>query len=170
MIASHQSSLLKDEAALRERAKETEKSGELQRPDDWHAWHVIPGEVEFWHGSANRLHRRLCYRRGRMERGTHVAWSHEPLLCVEGSHHRPDARDRPQGARTFTELTAVNRPSRAEFLEHLADADVLVCRSSVEVDAEAFDVARHLRAVIRAGNGLDNINVTRAEADGVEVS
>lgn len=63
VIASHQSRALEDEDSLRERAKEIEESGELDRPDDWHAWHVIPDEVEFWHGSANRLHRRLCYRR-----------------------------------------------------------------------------------------------------------
>ncbi|MDO5618526.1 NAD(P)-dependent oxidoreductase [Kocuria sp.] len=71
---------------------------------------------------------------------------------------------------SFTELAVVNRPTRAQFLGQLADTDVLVCRSSVKVDAEAFDVANHLRAVIRAGNGLDNIDVTRAEADGVELS
>ncbi|MDO5618527.1 pyridoxal 5'-phosphate synthase [Kocuria sp.] len=64
VIASHQSRPLQDEDTLRERAKIIEESGELQRPDEWHAWHVIPDEVEFWHGSANRLHRRLCYRRG----------------------------------------------------------------------------------------------------------
>lgn len=62
VIASHQSRALEDEDSLRERAKKIEESGELSRPGDWHAWHVIPYEVEFWHGSADRLHRRLCYR------------------------------------------------------------------------------------------------------------
>lgn len=64
VIASHQSRPLEDEDILRERVKDIEESGDLQRPDAWHAWHVIPDEVEFWHGSVNRLHRRLCYRRG----------------------------------------------------------------------------------------------------------
>ena len=63
VMASHQSRVLEDEDTLRNRAKHIEESGELRRPEDWHAWHVIPAEVEFWHGSADRLHRRLHYRR-----------------------------------------------------------------------------------------------------------
>ena len=61
VIASQQSRELRDEAALKRRAEAIQMKGELARPDDWHAWHVVPYEVEFWHGRTDRLHRRLCY-------------------------------------------------------------------------------------------------------------
>ncbi|PNL17686.1 3-phosphoglycerate dehydrogenase [Micrococcus sp. FDAARGOS_333] len=70
----------------------------------------------------------------------------------------------------FTQLTVVERPTRSEFLALVSNADVLICRSSVVVDAEALDCAPHLRAVIRAGNGLDNIDAAHAGLLGVTVS
>ena len=33
----------------------------FERPADWGGFRLVPEEVEFWHGEANRLHRRLRY-------------------------------------------------------------------------------------------------------------
>ncbi|MGD2145642.1 MAG: D-2-hydroxyacid dehydrogenase [Anaerolineae bacterium] len=47
--------------------------------------------------------------------------------------------------------------------------EALVIRSRTKVRAPLIDKATHLRAVIRAGVGLDNVDVDYAEAKGVEV-
>lgn len=62
-IASAQSQPLESEAELRREAESVQASGHLVRPDHWHAWWIEPTEVEFWHGSSDRFHRRLVYQR-----------------------------------------------------------------------------------------------------------
>lgn len=49
----------------------------------------------------------------------------------------------------------------------LADRDVLVFRSGVNVDAAALDAAPQLRLIVRAGSGLDNIDLPEVERRGV---
>lgn len=61
-----------------------------------------------------------------MEYGTHAAWSRESPRCAEGSRqpnpiHQTDLKE----LANFTEITAVNRPSSAQFLEQVADAGFL---------------------------------------------
>ncbi len=59
---SQQSRPLVDEAELRSGAAElAATSGTVPRPDSWGAYQLQPQEIEFWHGSADRLHRRLRY-------------------------------------------------------------------------------------------------------------
>lgn len=41
----------------------------IRRPATWSAWLIAVDEIEFWHGSTDRFHRRLHYRR----RGDHYA-------------------------------------------------------------------------------------------------
>lgn len=63
-IASRQSEGLGDEKILRARAQELIQSGDpLTRPGGWRGYHLVPERIEFWHGSADRLHRRLLYER-----------------------------------------------------------------------------------------------------------
>ncbi|MFC9653694.1 MULTISPECIES: phenazine biosynthesis FMN-dependent oxidase PhzG [unclassified Streptomyces] len=63
---ARQSEPLGDEEALRERARVLAESGErLPRPEAWAGYLLRPSAVEFWHGSADRLHRRLRYDRTR---------------------------------------------------------------------------------------------------------
>ncbi|MDR6611062.1 pyridoxal 5'-phosphate synthase [Leifsonia sp. 1010] len=38
--------------------------GPIGRPEHWYAYRVVPDLIEFWHGSPDRLHRRLRYERG----------------------------------------------------------------------------------------------------------
>src|ERR1044071_8126182 len=56
-----------------------------------------------------------------------------------------------------------------ELLEALRDCDGLVVRSETKVTAEVVDAAVRLRAVGRAGVGVDNIDVAAATSRGVVV-
>jgi pyridoxamine 5'-phosphate oxidase len=63
--ASLQSQPLLDEAALRAKADDLAASpGSLTRPPGWGGYRLVPQEIEFWHGSPDRLHRRLRYDHG----------------------------------------------------------------------------------------------------------
>jgi pyridoxamine 5'-phosphate oxidase len=41
-----------------------EHGDDVPRPAPWRAWRLEPDVVEFWHGSRDRMHRRLQYRLG----------------------------------------------------------------------------------------------------------
>jgi pyridoxamine 5'-phosphate oxidase len=69
-VASRQGEPLEDPAALRQAAGSVEEEP-LRRPTRWGGWRLDPDLVEFWHGSPDRLHRRLIYIKG--ERG----WEHK---------------------------------------------------------------------------------------------
>ncbi len=71
VLVSRQSEPLEDEDALHAAARQVADSGGLRRPEHWHLWRVVPTEIELWHGSLTRLHRRLEYRR----EGAGQAWS-----------------------------------------------------------------------------------------------
>lgn len=60
--ASRQGQALDDPARLREKAAGLAgNEGEVRRPEDWSGYRLDPDVIEFWHGSTDRLHRRLLY-------------------------------------------------------------------------------------------------------------
>lgn len=62
--SSSQSAELHDEAALTTTAGElTRSDAPIPRPEHWSAFVLEPDRIEFWHGSPDRLHRRLEYAR-----------------------------------------------------------------------------------------------------------
>ena len=56
-----------------------------------------------------------------------------------------------------------------KLAQHLEDADALVVRSAVQVDAALLEHARKLRVVGRAGVGVDNIDLEAATRKGIAV-
>jgi D-3-phosphoglycerate dehydrogenase len=60
------------------------------------------------------------------------------------------------------------RPA-GDLLRDVADADALVVRSATTVDASLIAAAPRLRAIARAGTGVDNVDVPAATARGIVV-
>lgn len=61
-IASRQGEALEAPAGLRAEAEQiAADAAPLTRPDGWHGHRLAPERIEFWHGSSDRLHRRLLY-------------------------------------------------------------------------------------------------------------
>ncbi|TDY52706.1 D-3-phosphoglycerate dehydrogenase [Aminivibrio pyruvatiphilus] len=59
--------------------------------------------------------------------------------------------------------------TRDELLEAVADADGMLTRSGTPLDAEVLGAAKKLRAVARAGVGVDNIDLASASRRGIVV-
>jgi len=66
-------------------------------------------------------------------------------------------------------VDAVAGRSPSELLPALADADALIVRSATTVTAALITAAPRLRAIARAGAGVDNIDVEAAAARGIVV-
>lgn len=63
-IASDQSKVVANRSALDEKLHELEKEfegKEILRPEHWGGYLILPVEVEFWQGRANRMHDRIRY-------------------------------------------------------------------------------------------------------------
>lgn len=72
--ASAQSEPLTDDAEYRRFTALLAAPGlPLPRPEDWTGYRLRPDAIEFWHGAANRMHRRLRYDR------TSEGWNHTRL-------------------------------------------------------------------------------------------
>jgi pyridoxine/pyridoxamine 5'-phosphate oxidase len=72
--ASRQGQALDDPEHLRARAADLgSDEGAVRRPEDWSGYRLDPDVIEFWHGSTDRLHRRLLY----VKQG--AAWTHQRL-------------------------------------------------------------------------------------------
>lgn len=66
-------------------------------------------------------------------------------------------------------VIAVERMPRHEVLSAIAEADALIVRSATRVDAELLTAASRLRLVVRAGVGVDNVDLAEATRRGVVV-
>lgn len=63
-IVSNQSEVIPSRIFLEENLKQLENNFEgkpIPRPEHWGGYLVVPSEVEFWQGRANRLHDRIRY-------------------------------------------------------------------------------------------------------------
>jgi len=58
---------------------------------------------------------------------------------------------------------------RAELLQAVGSADALIIRSAVRADAELLAAAPRLRAITRAGVGVDNVDLAAASERGIVV-
>ena len=65
-------------------------------------------------------------------------------------------------------VRAINAPED-ELAALIADREAVVFRSGVTISAAVLDAAPNLALLVRAGSGLDNIDVAHAHARGVQV-
>lgn len=66
----------------------------------------------------------------------------------------------------FSDLSHLDK---TELLKNLADADVVITRSSTDVDAKFLAAVKHLKAIVRAGVGVDNIDIDACSKRGIIV-
>ncbi|MDE2818232.1 MAG: hydroxyacid dehydrogenase [Chloroflexota bacterium] len=66
----------------------------------------------------------------------------------------------------------VSAPGKLEvptLLDRIADAHAIIIRSGVRADAELIEAASELKAIARAGVGVDNVDLAAASAKGIVV-
>ena len=61
-------------------------------------------------------------------------------------------------------IDAVNVP-KDKLLDILGEADVAITRSSTEVGEAFLNAAKNLKALVRAGVGVDNVDIARHHRD-----
>ena len=66
-------------------------------------------------------------------------------------------------------VSAPGKMERAALLEAVAEAHALIIRSGVTADAELISSAPQLKAIARAGVGVDNVDLAEASARGIVV-
>jgi D-3-phosphoglycerate dehydrogenase len=69
---------------------------------------------------------------------------------------------------THDVVMAVGAP-RDELERHMADREALVFRSGLDIDRALLDSAPHLRTIVRAGSGLDNLDLAEVQARGIHL-
>ncbi len=67
------------------------------------------------------------------------------------------------------DVTAPGQMKRDETLAAIPDADALVIRSATKANAELISAATKLKAIARAGVGVDNVDLDAASAKGIAV-
>ena len=87
------------------------------------------------------------------------------LIC---DHVDPAAVEILEQAQGIT-VSGTGPLTRGEVLAAAPNADALLVRSSTTVDAEIMAAAPHLRAVARAGVGVDNVDLADATQRGIVV-
>jgi len=66
-------------------------------------------------------------------------------------------------------VTAPGQMKREETLESIADADALIIRSATKADAALINASTKLKAIARAGVGVDNVDLDAASAKKIAV-
>ena len=66
-------------------------------------------------------------------------------------------------------VSAPGKLERPALLDAVADAHAIIIRSGVTADAELIEVASQLKAIARAGVGVDNVDLAAASAAGIAV-
>ncbi len=67
------------------------------------------------------------------------------------------------------ELVNLSAVPKSELLPMLHDADIAITRSSTEVDSAFLEAAKKIRAIVRAGVGVDNVDIDGCSRRGIIV-
>src|SRR5205809_2545011 len=67
------------------------------------------------------------------------------------------------------EVIESNGIKEPELMKQIADCDALIVRSQTKVTKSVIDASRSLRAIGRAGVGVDNVDVDAATQRGIVV-
>lgn len=67
------------------------------------------------------------------------------------------------------ELLNASSVPKSELLPLLQDADIAITRSSTDVDSAFLEAAKKIRAVVRAGVGVDNVDIDGCSRKGIVV-
>jgi D-3-phosphoglycerate dehydrogenase len=89
-------------------------------------------------------------------------------VLIPDSVH-PSALEVFQAAGDQIRVTAGGQMRREQTIAALPDADAMIIRSATKVDAELLSHAAKLRAIARAGVGVDNVDVRTASARDIVV-
>lgn len=89
------------------------------------------------------------------------------LVLVPDNVH-PSALEVLKAVDSFT-VNAPGQMPRAETLATIPEAEALIIRSATKVDAEMIAAASKLKAIARAGVGVDNVDVAAATERGIVV-
>lgn len=66
-------------------------------------------------------------------------------------------------------INAADEPKNELIEKTIVDADVIITRSSTDVDAYLLEHARNLKAIVRAGVGVDNVDIDACSKRGIVV-
>lgn len=69
----------------------------------------------------------------------------------------------------FADVETAYNLTKEELLEKIPDFKAMIVRSGTVVDKEVLDAAKNLKLVVRAGVGLDNIDLNYANKLGIKV-
>ena len=84
--------------------------------------------------------------------------THHVLVPDNVHQHAIDILASAEGIR----VSAPGLMQRADLLEAIVDADAIIIRSGVKADAELMAAAPQLKAIARAGVGIDNVDLDAA--------
>lgn len=71
--------------------------------------------------------------------------------------------------RKFADVEVSTCLSHEELLEKIPDFDAIIVRSGTTVNKEVMDAAKNLKLIVRAGVGLDNIDLDYADKKEIDV-
>ncbi len=66
-------------------------------------------------------------------------------------------------------INAADEPKDKLIEEVIVDADVIITRSSTDVDSYLLEHAKNLKAIVRAGVGVDNVDIDGCSKEGIVV-
>ncbi len=66
-------------------------------------------------------------------------------------------------------INAADEPKDKLINEIIVDADVIITRSSTDVDTKLLERAKRLKAIVRAGVGVDNVDINECSKRGIIV-